>query len=158
MSGTAVMGKYLSKMHLTQFKQFTWADSEKILEQLKEIAETRKEAQKQFEKELKEQLAKGEISEAQYKTYISTETQHEEDLQAEIGDTVGAKNAFNEDNFISEEELFNYQDELTQEDKIMLATKWGRLYQPHEWVFLEQHYREMEQGFEIGRASCRERV
>ena len=52
MSGTAVMGKYLSKMHLTQFKQFTWADSEKILEQLKETAETRKEAQKQFEKEL----------------------------------------------------------------------------------------------------------
>lgn len=149
MSGTAVMGKYLSKMHLTQFKQFTWADSEKILEQLKETAETRKEAQKQFEKELKEQLAKGEISEAQYKTYISTETQHEEDLQAEIGDTVGAKNVFNEDNFMSEEELFNYQDELTQEDKIMLATKWGRLYQPHEWVFLEQHYREMEQGFDI---------
>jgi hypothetical protein len=29
------------------------------------------------------------------------------------------------------------ENELTQEDKIVLAVKWGRTYKPDEWIALE---------------------
>jgi hypothetical protein len=33
---------------------------------------------------------------------------------------------------------------LTQEDKIYLAMKWGKLYKPSEWVELEKDYVKMK--------------
>ena len=39
--------------------------------------------------------------------------------------------------------------ELTQEDKLYLAMKVGRLYKPSEWVELEKHYNEMMNSFDI---------
>ena len=57
-------------------------------------------------------------------------------------------NPYNENNFMSEEEV-DPASELTQEDKIFLAMKWGRLYKPSEWVELEKHYTEMMNSFDI---------
>jgi len=39
--------------------------------------------------------------------------------------------------------------DLTKEDKIMLAMKWGRTYSPQDWVELEKKYNEMMQSFDI---------
>ena len=39
--------------------------------------------------------------------------------------------------------------ELTSEDKLYLATKWGQLYTPTEWVALEQLYKEFMNSFDI---------
>ena len=44
--------------------------------------------------------------------------------------------------YMSEDELPDPAAELTTEDKIYLAMKWGRLYKPNEWVILEQKYEE----------------
>jgi hypothetical protein len=38
---------------------------------------------------------------------------------------------------------------LTQEDKVYLAMKWGRLYKPDEWLELEKTYTEMMNSFDI---------
>jgi len=39
--------------------------------------------------------------------------------------------------------------ELTQEDKVYLAMKWGRTYQMSELVELERNYNEMMNSFDI---------
>ena len=50
---------------------------------------------------------------------------------------------------MSEEEVIDPAIELTDEDKLYLAMKWGRLYRPHEWVELEKKYNEMMESFDI---------
>jgi hypothetical protein len=47
------------------------------------------------------------------------------------------KNPFQENNFLSEDELVDPGADLQHEDKIYLAMKWGRLYSPAQWVALE---------------------
>ena len=152
MNGMSVFGKYLSKMKLKLWKDYTWADSEKLqaLNAEKRAAtEKTSEANLAYNEELKKQYENGEIPEAQYKTLVSTEIQNAEmAFKAPISEI--AENGFyNEKNFISEDELINPADELTQEDKIMLAMKWGRLYKPREWVELEKKYQEMMKSFDI---------
>jgi hypothetical protein len=58
-------------------------------------------------------------------------------------------NPYNENNFISQDQLPDPAAELTEEDKLYLAMKWGRLYQPHEWIELEKKYEEMMNSFDI---------
>lgn len=58
-------------------------------------------------------------------------------------------NPYNENNFMSEDELIDPASELTIEDKMYLAMKWGRLYKPNEWVELERKYTEMMNSFDI---------
>jgi hypothetical protein len=62
---------------------------------------------------------------------------------------LGPDNPYQEKNFLKEEELPDPASTLTQEDKIYLAMKWGRLYQPSEWVELERMYEEMMASFDI---------
>ena len=47
------------------------------------------------------------------------------------------------------EELPNPADELTKEDKIYLAMKWGVYYRPNELIELERNYNEMIESFDI---------
>jgi hypothetical protein len=152
MNGMSVFGKYLSKMKLKLWKDYTWADSEKLQAlnaEKRAAAEKTSEANLAYNEELKKQYENGEIPEAQYKTLVSTEIQNAEmAFKAPISEI--AENGFyNEKNFISEDELINPADELTQDDKIMLAMKWGRLYKPSEWVELEKKYQEMMKSFDI---------
>jgi hypothetical protein len=43
----------------------------------------------------------------------------------------------------------DFQDDLTEEDKIYLRLKWGKAYKPEEWVRLEQLYEEMMASYDI---------
>jgi hypothetical protein len=149
MNGMSVIGKYLSKMKLKQWKEYGWADGEKLRAQNEQKAKLAIETQKQFEEEVKEQYEKGEISEAQYKTLVSTETQHAEMPHMAPQNPIGENNFYNENNFMKEEDLVDPAAELTADDKIYLAMKWGRLYKPNEWVDLEKKYNEMMNSFDI---------
>jgi len=62
---------------------------------------------------------------------------------------LGNDNPFDETQFLDEAELADPAAELTQEDKVYLAMKWGRLYKPAEWVELERMYTEMTNSFDI---------
>ena len=153
MNGMSVFGKYLSKMKLKQWKDYGWADTERLQEENRKKAEEKAEEIAEREADAKERFERGEISEAQYKTLTSTEKQFENrNIAMPPGSVPGGlmpTNTFNENNFISEEELPDPASDLTQEDKVYLAMKWGRLYKPNEWIELEKKYNEMMNSFDI---------
>lgn len=167
--GPAVMGKYLAKMKLKQWydketgKPYTWDDTDRLVEELgpqqqePEMTEEDKEAEEAHKKEIQDMYEKGEISEAEYKTLTSTEDQIA--AGTAFPDTLPNGNAADpfdfDSQYMSEDELPDPAAELTNEDKIYLAMKWGRLYKPNEWVSLEQKYVEMENSFDIQDADSR---
>ena len=165
--GSAVMGKYLAKMKLKQFtnkatgQQYGWADSEMLIQERyaePELTEEEKAAQEAQKEELKRAFEEGTISEAEYKTLASTEEQKENiDLMPDFNlpGAVVVDGGFQDDIYMSEDELPDPAKDLTDEDKIYLAMKWGRLYKPNEWVALEQKYTEMMDSFDIQDADTR---
>lgn len=153
----SVLGKYLSKMKLTQWKKYGWADSEAInLENKLKKEEAERQAQI-FEEQIQKEFERGDITEAQYKTLMSTQSQVEEIKNMPLPQksvatptsAIATDGYFNESNFIPEEELIDPGIELTKEDRLALAMKWGRLYKDHEWVELERTYNNMMKSFDI---------
>ena len=153
LNGMSVFGKYLSKMKLKQWNQYGWADTERLKTLNEEKSKKQLAEKEQFEAQIKAQFDNGEITEAQYKTLISTETQND-DYYAGTGPmlhipSAAADNPYNENTFIDESLLSGPAAQLTEEDKIYLAMKWGRLYQPADWIELERNYNEMMNSFDI---------
>ncbi len=153
LNGMSVFGRYLSKMKLKQWLEYGWADTER----LKMLKDERSKAQlaekEKFEAQIKEQFDNGEITEAQYKTLMSTETQNE-DYYMGTGPALhipaaAADNPYQENNFIDASLLPSPDAQLTEDDKIYLAMKWGRLYTPADWIDLEKNYNEMMNSFDI---------
>ena len=148
MNGMSVFGKYISKMKLKQFKDYTWADTERLMAEAEAKARKSEAERKHAEEQLKKDLEEGKITEAEYKTLTSTETQYAEQPMFAPGPGY-SDNPYQEDNFMKEEEIPDPASELTQEDKLYLAMKWGRLYRPSEWIELEKNYNEMMNSFDI---------
>ena len=149
LNGMSVFGKYLSKMKLKQWKDYGWADTEKIQARNAEQKKLQVEQQKQFDEELKQQLDSGEITDAQFKTMTSATAQHEDFLMNPERYIPGAENSYSNPDTYIDESLIDLGGDLTQEDKIYLAMKWGRLYKPSEWVELEKKYNDMMNSFDI---------
>lgn len=151
MNGMSVFGKYLSKMKLKQWKEYSWADSEKLQAEAAAKAENNGvEKNEEFEAELQAKYEAGEISEAEYKTLMSVPAQMKaEEERPAANPYLGPNNPYNEQEMFPEEELPDPSAELTQEDKIYLAMKWGRMYKLAEWVELEKTYNEMMDSFDI---------
>lgn len=154
MNGMSVFGKYLSKMKLKQWKNFGWADSEKLqaMNQQRRVQDSEEAAaaDAQFEEQLKAKFAAGEITEAQYKTLMPTPIQNQDFVptaSSSLDEQVS--NPYQEDNFLKQTDLPDPASELTQQDKMYLAMKWGRLYKPSEWIELEQNYKRMTDSFDI---------
>ena len=149
MNGMSVFGKYLAKMRLKQWKQYGWADTEMLQEKHCQKIMQDREDREEYEQSLKDQLDRGEINESQYKTLTSTARQHAEMSMMAPPPQNMTPVFYDENKFISEEELIDPAGELTQEDKVYLAMKWGRLYKPDEWISLEKNYNEMMNSFDI---------
>ena len=150
LNGMSVFGKYLSKMKLKQWKQYGWEDSEKLQALNAEKKKAVEAEREKYEEHLKEQLESGEITESQYKTLVSTSTQNQEQLYAQPIITDAVDNPFGDGSgFMPEDDLVDLGEELTEDDKMYLAMKWGRLYKPAEWVELEKTYKEMTESFDI---------
>ena len=150
LNGMSVFGKYLSKMKLKQWKQYGWEDSEKLQALNAEKKKAVEAEREKYEEHLKEQLESGEITESQYKTLVSTSTQNQEQLYAQPVVTDAIDNPYGDgSDFIPEDDLVDLGEELTEDDKMYLAMKWGRLYKPAEWVELEKTYKEMTESFDI---------
>lgn len=150
LNGMSVFGKYLSKMKLKQWKNYGWADSDK-LQALNEEKRAVQEAERAaFDAEIKEKFEAGEISEAEYKTMVSAQTQHEEYVNAPIMQPNTTMDRYYDENTsIVNSQLDNSVAQLTSDDKIYLAMKWGALYKPQEWIELERSYEEMTNSFDI---------
>lgn len=149
-SSMAVFGKYLSKMKLKQWKDYGWEDGPRLIAEAQDKAEELAAQNAERDAFYKEKFEKGEISEAEWKTLTSTVSQAAA-RQEGIGTNpyLGPNNPYDEKNFFSEEEMPDVAADLTQEDKLYLANKWGRMYQPQEWVALETDYTQMMNSFDI---------
>ena len=150
LNGMSVFGKYLSKMKLKQYKQYGWADTEKLNALNDERRAIQKEEREKFEKEIKKQFEAGEIGEAEYKTMISAETQNKDYMSRPIAPPEFPQDKYySENSEIVQNEMNSLISELTQEDKKVLAMKWGALYKPEEWIKLEKDYNNMMNSFDI---------
>lgn len=157
MNGMSVLGRYLSIMKLKQHNKDRWADTQQ-LQKKHDLEMAVRQQQDQAEKDkVREQFQNGEISQAQYRTLVDTQYQKKHEYivpmstakaAAEL-DPIGANNPFREENFISEDQLPDLTSQLTKEDKIYLAMKWGRNYKMSEWIQLQQKYTEMMDSFDI---------
>lgn len=151
-SGTAIMGKYLGKMRLGQWGKLGWADTEK--EQAKrdalraEYTIVHGEAPKDKET-LHQQYVDGEITEAQYKTMLPEELVAPPPPEAPPEPV----DPYKENDFLDEVESPAAQ--LSQEDKIYLAMKWGRNYHAEQWIKLDRMYEEMSNSFDISDADSK---
>ena len=151
-SSMAVFGKYLSKMKLKQFKDYGWEDGPRLIAEAEGKAAEMAAEHAERDQYYKEKFLSGEITEAEYKTLTTTVSQREmrQEASPNINNPyLGPNNPYNENNFISEEEMPDLAADLTHEDKIYLAGKWGRMYQPDEWIILETSYEQMMNSFDI---------
>lgn len=158
MNGMSVFGKYLSKMKLKQWKNYGWADTERLqaeqAEQEKAYMLEHPEANEK-DKKIREMFEQGLISETQYKTYVGSEVQVANNppippapkgVQVPTG---FGNSPYPVNNPFEVIEMADPAADLTQEDKVYLAMKWGKLYKPDEWIALEKNYNEMMESFDI---------
>ena len=152
-TGSSILGKYLSKMKLKQWKGYSWADTEMLKSQADEKARLLgydpNDTEAKIE-HMREALENGEITEAQFQTYAEinapTPTYNAPEALAEDDDKLFK---YPQGAGCEEVELIDVGADLTQEDKVYLAMKWGRLYRADEWVALEQLYNEFMNSFDI---------
>ena len=125
-TGTTILGRYLSKMKLKQFKNYRWKDTEFL--------------QEMAEKKLTETMRRSGYDEQQIAAAVQ-----EGKIVVPEEPVLAPANYYTEDQ--QEEEVEEL--DLTDEDKTYLRLKWGKAYKPEEWVKLEQLYDEMMQSYDI---------
>ena len=139
-TGTTIIGRYLSKMKLNQWKDYRWQHNDFIKEmQAKRIREAMKEGGYDVaEIEMAVQRADYAIPTEELKQpdFIPPPPREEED-----DNSTGYVYQFEP---VEEIDLG-----LTDEDITYLRLKWGKTYKQEEWVQLEQLYNEMMESYDI---------
>ena len=134
-TGMTILGRYLSKMKLKQFKDYRWKDTE-FLQQM---------ANNKLEQIMKRQgYDAQQIATAIEKSSITIP-------EGELKEPVYAPppDAPTEDYFAQQSGKVEQELDLTDEDRTYLRLKWGKTYKPEEWVKLEQLYEEMMASYDI---------
>lgn len=130
-TGMTVLGRYLSKMKLKQFRDYGWDDTEKIKAEIDAKKRDVMARQGYSGEEIEAALAAGTMPPKPEGWDDNIEKPVEETPSMDMLEPAG------------------FIDELTDEDKIYLSLKWGKTYKPYEWVWLEQYYQEMMDSFDI---------
>ena len=140
-TGMTIIGRYLSKMKLKQFKEYRWKDTQF----LQELADHKTE-------EAMKRAGYGAAEIAQV-VMDNRATIPEGDVAIPVYDdapepmTGSYNDYFAEQSGSSEDD--NLTDDLTDDDRRYLRLKWGKAYRPEEWVRLEQLYLEMTKSYDI---------
>lgn len=146
-NSTSVFGKYLAKMKLVQWNKYHWADTEKIKQEKEEVRNAylkEHNIEEVDKKTLRQQYLNGEITESQYKTLLPVE---QEEVITPSQQPGAGNNPFPQSNILDGVESPAAQ--LTHDDKIALAMKWGVSYNPDQWIKLEKTYTDMMKSFDI---------
>lgn len=135
LTGMTILGRYLSKMKLKQYKDYRWKDTEHLREVANSKIETTMKQSGYSAAEIAEVIEKAtfKIPDGEL-----VEPPHPEPQQP----------FYVEDYLQPQEEEMDDLD-LTDDDKIYLRLKWGKAYKPEEWVRLEQLYNEMMESYDI---------
>lgn len=151
-NASAILGKYVSKMKLRQWKEYGWDDSETLEKERKAQIEAKQDELSDLRAKMQIKFENGEISRAEYETYQDQSDNYQKIREApptDYQDAVGRDNHYQDGDFLPEEELPDPANELTKDDKVMLAMKWGRTYKASQWIALEKKYQEMKASFDI---------
>lgn len=138
LTGMTILGRYLSKMKLKQFRDYRWKDNEFLQELANNKIEQTMKRQGYEAAEIAQVIATasvpmpvGEIVQPVYE---------EPNPFLSSGDDYFADQSGGADDFV---------DDLTEEDRTYLRLKWGKTYKPEEWIRLEQLYEEMMASYDI---------
>ena len=140
LTGLSILGRYLSKMKLKQFRDYRWEHTEHLQEVANKKMEETMKRQGYDAVEIHQAISQATVPIPQVVEQPKFEENNpflatgNEDYFAEMnGGSVA-------DDFV---------DDLTEEDKTYLRLKWGKTYKPEEWVRLEQLYEEMMASYDI---------
>ena len=132
-TGMTILGRYLSKMKLKQYKEYRWKDTEF----LQELADNK------LEQAMKRQgYSAAEITMAQEQKRIIIP---EEGFKEPVYETAPVV----EDYFAQQAGGDDMEFDLTEEEKTYLRLKWGKAYKVEEWIKLEQLYEEMMSSYDV---------
>ena len=139
-TGLTIVGRYLSKMKLKQFRDYRWKDTAFLQE---------------LEQSKREQIMKQQGYDAQQialanerAAFVVPENVPPPDFSEQPANpflATGEEDYFAEQSGASEDDDID----LTDEDRIYLRLKWGKTYKPEEWVRLEQLYNDMMNSYDI---------
>jgi hypothetical protein len=137
LTGMSILGRYLSKMKLKQYKDYRWEHTD----HLQQVANAK------IEDTMKKSgYGADEIDIAIKKaTYVMPERgvappppPAAGDFEAPTADLSFSQQI--EDDMVSD---------LTDEDRKFLCLKWGKTYRPDEWIRLEELYQQMLNSYDI---------
>lgn len=133
-TGSTILGRYLAKMKLKQYRDYRWSDTE-FLQEL---------ANQKIEATMKQtgQYSAAEIAMAIEESNKIVMPEKPPELLAQQA-PVQSYNPFEQED---EEDLSNG---LTPEDITYLKIKWGKTYKPDEWLQLEKLYVDMMESYDI---------
>ena len=131
-TGSTILGRYLAKMKLKQYKDYRWSDTE-FLQEL---------ANQKIEATMKQtgQYSASEIAQAIEESNKIVLPEKPPELLAAQEPVVP---------YYQTEQDDSLMDELTPEDITYLKIKWGKSYKPEEWLQLEKFYNDMMESYDI---------
>lgn len=132
LTGATILGRYLAKMHLKQFRDYRWADSEFLQELNNSKIETAMKMAGKSAAEIAQSLADAQIQQL---------PERPTEIAPEVIPGAGT-------NFV-EDESDDLGAQLTEDDKTYLRLKWGKTYRPEEWIQLEKLYNDMMESYDI---------
>lgn len=137
-TGMTILGRYLSKMKLNQWKKYRWEDNEFLQEQADAKTRETMERQGYKQSEIDTVLQEG--------RFVIPEGELAEPVYADSELEGVQEDYFAQHCAVPEEDI---QLDLTEEEMIALRLKWGKTYRPEEWIKLEQLYEEMMNSYDI---------
>lgn len=132
LTGATILGRYLAKMHLKQFRDYRWADSEFLQALNNSKIETAMKMAGKSAAEIAQSLADAQIQQL---------PERPTEIVPDVVPGAGT-------NFV-EDESDDLGAQLTEDDKTYLRLKWGKTYRPEEWIQLEKLYNDMMESYDI---------
>ena len=141
-TGITILGRYLSKMKLVQYKDKRWADTE-ILRQI-------------YEKKMREAMthqgySSAQIDQAIEDSVIKAPERVVEPEYPAMPNYQPNNGGYAGDGYTSAvyDDSSELGVELSDEEIVYLRTKWGKTYKPDEWVQLESLYQNMMDSYDV---------
>lgn len=150
-STVAIFGRYLAKMKLRQYSDYSYADTDKIAleeEKKKQMAVARDEAYR-----LRYAAAGGQNPLDLVQGDISALSDEDIALLFPQPDEATHLDIMTDKPKSSIPQTPSVEDRITAEDRMALMLKWGKLYSVDEWLYMEKLYRDMMDSYEIATAS-----
>ena len=136
LTGASILGRYLSKMRLKQWRDYRWKDTAFLQEVENAKIEQAMKAQGYDAAEIamtlnekNSAIPEGDVAIPVYKDEPANEAPVYDDYFAQQSPEINI--------------------DLTEEDRTYLCLKWGKTYKPEEWVKLEQLYEDMMSSYDI---------